>query len=151
MSYCRWSSMNWRCDVYVYEDCSGGWTTHIAGRRRAIPPVPDIMFGRLSMWLNRWSGCYLDRKRRVIVYPHRWRGVAYKAWSWFSAFWHNRVHMASLHLIPMRDIGLPHDGKTFNDPSPTECADRLEKLRAVGYIVPQEAIDALRSEQETTI
>jgi hypothetical protein len=51
----------------------------------------------------------------------------------------------------MRPIGLPHDEKTFNDPSPTKCADRLEKLRAVGYIVPQEAINALRGEKREDI
>jgi len=28
MSYCRWSSMNWRCDVYVYEHVSKKAGTH---------------------------------------------------------------------------------------------------------------------------
>ena len=36
MSYCRWSSENGYCDVYVYEDVHGGWTTHVASNR--IPP-----------------------------------------------------------------------------------------------------------------
>lgn len=45
-----------------------------------------------------------------------------------------------------RPIGLPHDGETFNDPTPGECADRLEWLRGLGYNVPQYAIDALREE-----
>lgn len=33
MSYCRWSSDDFRCDLYCYEDASGGWTTHVAGLR----------------------------------------------------------------------------------------------------------------------
>ncbi len=33
MSYCRWSSDNTNCDLYCYEDCSGGFTTHVAGFR----------------------------------------------------------------------------------------------------------------------
>ena len=33
MSYCRWSSDNWRCDVYVYESCHGGFDIHVAGNR----------------------------------------------------------------------------------------------------------------------
>lgn len=45
-----------------------------------------------------------------------------------------------------RPIGLPHDNETFNDETPGECADRLEKLRALGYNVPQFAIDTLREE-----
>lgn len=45
MSYCRWSSDDWRCDVYCYADCTGGYTTHVAGNRVVgrIPEVPDIM------------------------------------------------------------------------------------------------------------
>jgi hypothetical protein len=33
MSYCRWSSNDFQCDVYVYEDVAGGWTTHVACNR----------------------------------------------------------------------------------------------------------------------
>lgn len=35
MSYCRWSPV---CDVYVYEDVYGGWTTRVAGQRRMVHP-----------------------------------------------------------------------------------------------------------------
>lgn len=147
MSYCRWSSMNWRCDVYTYEDVMGGWTTHVAGRRRVIPPIPDILGGQVSMAMHRWSGCTWDKESRELVYPSRWRRFVYvDLWCRLSGFWHSRLHMGSLHLIPLRPIGLPFDGETFNDPTPTECADRLEWLRGLGYIVPQYAIDALRSE-----
>jgi hypothetical protein len=44
------------------------------------------------------------------------------------------------------NIGLAHDGQTFDDPTPEACADRLEQLRAAGYVVPQSAIDRLREE-----
>jgi hypothetical protein len=37
MSYCRWSSDNFRCDLYCYEDAGGGWTTHVAGARYRDP------------------------------------------------------------------------------------------------------------------
>ena len=33
MSYCRFSSDDYGCDAYVYEDVSGGFTIHLAGRR----------------------------------------------------------------------------------------------------------------------
>lgn len=42
MSYCRWSSDNWKCDVYCYEDVSGGWTTHVAASKRK--GVPEANF-----------------------------------------------------------------------------------------------------------
>lgn len=143
MSYCRWSSMNWQCDVYVYENVSGGWTTHVAGRRRPIQPIPDISFHRAVRWLGaEWS-----RDSRKVIYPSRWKAILARILFGFAGFWHNRIHMASLHLIPMRPIGLSYDGANFNDGDPGECADRIESLRVIGYIVPQYAIDALREEQ----
>ena len=39
-----------------------------------------------------------------------------------------------------------HDCQTCFDATSGECADRLERLRAMGYRVPQSAIDQLRSE-----
>lgn len=33
VSYCRWSTNDFQCDLYVYADVSGGWTIHVAGNR----------------------------------------------------------------------------------------------------------------------
>jgi len=53
MSYCRWSSDNYQCDLYMYEDCSGGWTLHMAGRRFVdpVPPVPNFGSVPDAEWL----------------------------------------------------------------------------------------------------
>lgn len=40
MSFCRWSSMNWKCDLYCYES-ERGLETIVAGRR-VIGPVPTV-------------------------------------------------------------------------------------------------------------
>jgi len=40
MSYCRWSSDNWKCDLYCYEHVDGTWTTHVA-RNRIVGEVPE--------------------------------------------------------------------------------------------------------------
>jgi hypothetical protein len=115
MSYCRFSSDDFQCDVYVYEDCMGGWTTHVAGRRHVLkkPLPPPVDISDFKAWIRR------DRKVRRI-----------------------------LDRAKMVDIGLPHDGECFNDPTPGECADRLEELRVLGYRVPQYAIDQLRTEDK---
>lgn len=141
MSYCRFSSMNWRCDVYVYADVGGGWTTHVAARKRLMQPIPDLPLMFLPTFGGRWNG---DARR--MEYPSCWQALAARVFFGVAAFWHNRVHMASLHLMPLRSIGKAHDGESYNDATPTECADRLERLRAAGYVVPQYAIDALRLE-----
>jgi len=37
MSYCRWSSLNGYCDVYVYEDATGlGWITRVRSARMPV-------------------------------------------------------------------------------------------------------------------
>lgn len=36
MAYCRWSCMNGYCQVYLYEDVSGGYTLHVASHK--LPP-----------------------------------------------------------------------------------------------------------------
>lgn len=56
--------------------------------------------------------------------------------------------MAWVEKAERKPIGLPHAGERFNDATPGECADRLESLRALGYQVPQRAIDSLREEQK---
>jgi hypothetical protein len=147
MSYCRFSSMNWMSDVYVYEDVSGGWTTHVARSRRVVPPVPDISVS-LSSVVHRWSRAYWDRELREIVYPSLWRKRVSNVWFDIISFWHSRVHMGSLALIPLHPIGLPFDGESFNDPTAEDCADRLEWLLEMGYRVPRSAIDALREDAE---
>lgn len=134
------------CDVYVYENCYDGWTTHVARRRKVIPPIPDLLLSDFSMSVNRWSKCELHKTTRKMVYPIWWREIIYRAWTRFAMFWHNHIHGLTLSIIPAKPIGLPHDGEDFDDDTPDECADRLEHLRALGYRVPQYAIDALREE-----
>jgi hypothetical protein len=141
MSYCRFSSMNWRCDVYVYQDVAGVWVTQAAGRRRIFAPIPDLPLMRLP----RFGGTSNHETRRMD-YPSRWHALGARIVFGFAAFWHNRIHMASLRLIPLRQITLPFAGETFVEDNPSDCADLLELLRSAGYVVPQDAIDELREE-----
>lgn len=53
MSYCRWSSDNWNCDVYVYES-DEGWVIHVANNHRIAdtpcPALPDILTTSSEDW-----------------------------------------------------------------------------------------------------
>lgn len=119
MSYCRWSSEGFRCDVYVYES-TNGWVTHVAGRRREPigDPCPRIV----------WTDA--EELKRTYDAQHAWLKDENegKLWRWV-------------------DVPDPYAGETYNDASPGECADRLEALKAAGLVVPQYVIDSLREEQ----
>jgi len=140
MSYCRFSSLNWMCDVYVYEDATfGGWTTHVAGNRLIFAPIPTLPV--MPLFGGTW-----DREARRIVYPSRWRERLARACThlWLAS---PRLTLWCLDVIPRRPIGLKHDGESFSDGSPGDCADRLLRPRAIGYRVPDSAIAALQAEQ----
>src|SRR5690348_16950208 len=96
MSYCRWSSMNWTCDLYCYADITGGWTTHVAPRRR-IEAVPgdrqeDLIAGKISL-----EECTELHRRQMIA----------------------------LERIPFESLRLPHAGETFHDSTLAELKRRL--------------------------
>jgi len=57
MSYCRFSSDDFQCDVYCYEAVYGGFTTHVASNRPdkndSLPPPVPLEKGREEEWLER--------------------------------------------------------------------------------------------------
>lgn len=116
MSYCRWSSMNGYCDVYVYDDVSGAWMIHVASCRRPDGAPPDPLGTFRS-----GGGSEEYRRRR-------------KAWD----LWADQN--------PPTPIEHPEAGTSHDFDTPGECADKLEELRREGFVVPQYAIDALREE-----
>lgn len=112
MSYCRWSSDDWKSDVYCYESDSG-FIVHIAGNRVLgdIPTTPPLT------------------KETIPAYME-----AHKA------------QMAFLDTCKRAPIDLPHAGSSMDFDDAGACANSLELLRALGYRVPQYAIDTLREE-----
>lgn len=118
MSYCRFSSDDYACDVYVYADVMGGYTTHVAKMRyRFLEPLPP----RVSF------------EQDQVAYVNRMVEVT------------RRIDDAE--RVP---IELEGAGESYNDPDPGSCADRLQALKNLGFIVPQYAIDALREEAHET-
>jgi len=73
VSYCRWSSDRFQCDVYVYESDSG-FVTHIATRRSEKSPVIPWktikwpVIGRFRWWLyNRRYRHWSDNRTMVDI------------------------------------------------------------------------------------
>lgn len=114
MSYCRWSSMDFQCDVYCYEHVGGFVAVHVAKRRHDIegvdlPEPVSIREDGAKAWLERYE----------IV----------------------RDLLAECEL---KEIGLEHDNTDFSFDTLDEAADFLEELKEMGYIVPNKAIRQMR-------
>ena len=113
MSYCRWSSDDYQCDLYCYENCAGGITTHVAARRvvfKETTPSP-VPFKDTAKWVY--------RANKV-----------------------SDMH-GSAEFIP---IGLPHDGKSFNDETLLGFLTRLKYLKGLGYKFPEGVITCVEEE-----
>lgn len=118
MSYCRFSSDDWRSDVYVYESVEG-WVVHVAGSRGDAPiPGPDmkgLIDGRVPP--ERVAEQVADMNRRI----------------------ENR------NLVPI-DHPLAGETRTFGEAD--SCADWLEHLVGEGFHVPRHVVPALREEAD---
>ena len=120
MSYCRWSTDDFQCDLYCYEDVHGGWTTHVAGLRR---------------------------ERRTLA-PSPYTLEAIEAAKSDSGAWAKiyRAYHDELASIPLEPIGLPHDGQSFNDPTLEDFRARLIMLREAGYQFPDYVLEDVDAE-----
>lgn len=75
MSFCRWSSDDFHCDLYCYEDCYGGFTTHIAVYRvlGKVPKIPFILDVTLEEFMKAQTAqhAFLEKaKRKRIDLPY---------------------------------------------------------------------------------
>lgn len=73
MSYCRFSSNDFDCDLYVYADVGGGITTHVAGIRfesdTERPRLPDLRSDTIPEYLlrNKELTEWIKNARRVKI------------------------------------------------------------------------------------
>lgn len=123
MSYCRWSSMDYTCDLYCYADVHGQWITHVAASRvdwgaEGPPPSP---LGT--------EGVKLLKEER------------HDEWTALNARYNEALESKAHHAI-----GLAHDGQTFRDNSLEAFLETLIMLRDEGYVFPEGLIDEIREE-----
>lgn len=119
MSYCRWSSMDFKCDLYCYEHVDGSWTTHVASNKVVTPIFPDAPWKLLS------KGGAIGR--HVFL-------------------WWHRLHMFTVSHGIRRDLGLKYDGETLKDDCLEDFKATLLMLRAEGYRFPSHVLGAIDDE-----
>lgn len=122
MSYCRWSSDDFGCDLYCYESAEG-YVTHVAGSR----PVGDVP--KVTAWpppggddpaaVANWSQLIVDEMQ---------------------------TQHAFLMKCERAPIGLAFDGETFTDRTLQDFHSRLVMLRANGYRFPDGVLQTILDE-----
>ena len=133
MSYCRWSSNNFRCDLYCYES-EEGFMTHVASNR-VVGDIPEASLDFLRDPNGSSSEVVMDR---LTNYDAKWKKYIedYKA------------QMKFLETAEREPIGLPYDGESYCDKTLEEFLQRLLHLRETGYIFPDYVLEAVREEME---
>lgn len=127
MSYCRWSTVlhdGYESDLYIYDHIDGYISVNVA----------DI----------RWAGIqYAPRVVPLVPGENTDEFVAsYRA----RGKWCSEQRAAGkLKRVP---IGLPHDGESSAFDTPEECVAFLEKLKALGYRMPESVLDVSIYERE---
>lgn len=112
MSWCRFSSDNFRCDLYVYES-DDGFAVHVASNRHMGPLLEFPYLGDI---------------------PSDADGVA--RWTYL-----HQAATRPLEDCPTIPIGGPYDGQAFYALAPDELVETLEMLRDAGYLMPRTLID----------
>lgn len=116
MSYCRWSSNNFNCDIYAYES-EFGYQIHVADNR-VVGEIPKLQHP--TDWKDK-------TQRELFAQSHR-------------------DQMAFLDKCERRKIGLPEDGKTFLFSSLENFRDKLSELRKMGYNFPDYVFEEIEAE-----
>lgn len=118
MSYCRFSSLDFTCDLYVYQSVNG-WEIHVASNKTdhsvdGLTPLPLVSSAD-------WPSAYVERSKEL------------------------RRRMDRAERKPLT---LPHAGESFTFNTPGEAAAMVRKLVALGYRAPTGLADELEAEGE---
>lgn len=119
MSYCRWSTDDFACDIYAYESTSGYFSINVATHRIVgdVPKLPLIKRGATTEEVTAWNAAYA-------------------------------AQMKFLDSAERAPIGGPFDGQEFREFSLGAMLDRLMALRSVGYNFPDSVIEKIKAEME---
>jgi hypothetical protein len=122
MSYCRWSSDNFQCDIYAYES-DMGFMVHVASNKTVGEP-PRIDYSLLN-------------SDRTTDDMQEFRRQSQENSKWLESCEH-------------APLGLPFDGQTFTLETMQEFYDKMIELRKVGYRFPDWVLKNIELELSPT-
>ena len=116
MSLCRWSCMDWQCDLYVYEE-GDKWNVFVAEcRPQYHGPLPPLVRPADFDHFEDYIAAVLDRDKQVAQL---------------------------LSQARMAKIGGPYDGCQWTGLSAKEAYEVCVELKKAGYRFPDDVLDAL--------
>lgn len=124
MSYCRFSSDNFTCDLYCYQS-EDGYTVHVATHKWRV-------WWRALQWLT---------ARRV---PLTHTCTVRENRTWVTAL-ERRLARSVTHLA----IGLPFDGKSFYVKTELDMFRHICWLANLGYRVPKPLLHLARKSSDS--
>lgn len=117
MSYCRWSSDNFSCDIYAYES-DQGFVIHICGGRyKGDIPKVDMSFLENNTPENVQK--YIDSSKK------------------------QSKHLKKYGTEP---INLPLAGESFTFPDLQSFYDKMIELKNIGYVIPDRVFEIIKAE-----
>ncbi len=116
MSYCRWSTDDFNCDVYAYESTCGGIEVNIASCK-IVGDVPKIDYKNLE------KGGSIDEFIKQY-----------------------KKQMDFLATAKHESIGLPLDGESFVCDDLFDFKIRMGELRSMGYDFPDYVLKMIEEE-----
>lgn len=101
MSYCRWSSSNFQCDIYCYEYCYGGIMIHVAAQRIAEPLPQMPQFSKENIEDGTWLEAHNSNMKLLDAMERLPIGLPHDGESF-----HETDHKAAYErLLMLRDVG----------------------------------------------
>lgn len=131
MSYARFSSDDFRSDVYAYESVYGGISIHVAGNR-VRGWIPRTFHIPIQWVIESHHSKLKDLRYRMAV---RLYVLTYRIQSWY------------LSVAPRKFYSGAYAGETVYCDSHEEAIDALKMLKRLGYRVPQHAIDRIHEDE----
>lgn len=129
MSYCRWSSDRFQCDVYCYESVYDGYVVHVASSRDPEDNLAPLFPIYSLEELLHVSDDELSEVRSKYEREY--------------AEWSARREDPDYPKIMLKDVSPQFAGTSHYRATARECAALLMEIRESGLNVPQYAIDAL--------
>lgn len=121
MSYCRWSTDNFKCDIYAYQS-DNGYEIHVAANRYVGEP-PKVDYSLIT------KKDYTEEDKQEYLRQEKIR----RDW---------------MDKAERKNIELPYAGESFTCPDLETFLEQMIELKTVGYNFPDGVLETIKEEMQ---